>query len=185
MNETIKMKVEKVPYKAWTEPALFSVEEGTKKYKKELTVIAKGELNPIAVYHGMTRKNEVMFLQYTEKGNVQGDFLAETNKKGFIRIEAEGRNKKACVLQRGQCVGWLFPLIDVKINKVLNSYFVFQTLDLSLGISHLKGTMFKEMLDLLIKWLPTFSRNEYDVGLTQEEYVIWLNNNVPVKSYTP
>ena len=97
----------------------------------------------------------------------------------------EGRNNEACVLQKGQCVGWLFPLMDVKINKVLNSYFVFQTLDLSLGISHLKGTVFKEMLDLLIKWSPIFSRNKYDVGLTQEEYVIRLNNNVPVKSYTP
>ena len=77
------------------------------------------------------------------------------------------------MLQKGQCVGWLFPLMDVKINKVLNSYFVFQTLDLSLGISHLKGTAFKEMLDLLIKWSPIFLRNKYNVGLTQEEYVIF------------
>ena len=30
-----------------------------------------------------------------------------------------------------------------------------------------------------------FSQNKYNVGLTQEEYVIWLNNDVPVKSYTP
>ena len=41
------------------------------------------------------------------------------------------------------------------------------------------------MMDLLIKWLPIFSRNNYNIGLTQEEYVIWLNNDVPVKSYTP
>ena len=40
-------------------------------------------------------------------------------------------------------------------------------------------------MDLLIKWLPIFSQNKYNVGLTQEEYVIWLNNDVPVKSYTP
>ena len=40
-------------------------------------------------------------------------------------------------------------------------------------------------MDLLVKWPPIFSRNKYNVGLTQEEYVIWLNNDVPVKSYTP
>ena len=64
----------------------------------------------------MANKNEFMFLQYTEKGNVQGDFLAETNNEGFIeRIEVEGRDKVACILQREQCVSWLFTLLDVKI----------------------------------------------------------------------
>ena len=62
-----------------------------------------------------------------------------------------------CILQRGQCVGWLFPLLDVKINKVVHSYFVFQKLDLSLGISHLKGNVFKRMMDLLVKWSIIFS----------------------------
>ena len=57
-----------MPYKAWPEPALFSLEERTKVYSKDLTVITKGESNPIEVYHGMTKKNEVVFLQYTEKG---------------------------------------------------------------------------------------------------------------------
>ena len=33
--------------------------------------------------------------------------------------------------------------------------------------------------------VTNFSWNKYGVGLTQEEYVICLNNNVPVKSYTP
>ena len=41
------------------------------------------------------------------------------------------------------------------------------------------------MMDLLVKWSPIFSWNKYDVGLTQEEYVIWLSNDVPVKNYTP
>ena len=66
VNETIRIAEEKVPYKAWPEPALFSVEEGTKVYSKELTVFAKGESKPNEVYYGMTKKNEVMFLQYTK-----------------------------------------------------------------------------------------------------------------------
>ena len=40
-------------------------------------------------------------------------------------------------------------------------------------------------MDLLVKWSPIFSWNKYNVELTQEEYVIWLNNDVPVKSLTP
>ena len=47
VNKTIKIAEEKVPYKAWPEPALLSVEEGTKAYSKELTVIAKRESNPL------------------------------------------------------------------------------------------------------------------------------------------
>ena len=118
VNGTIRIAEEKVPYKAWPEPALFLMEDGTKVYSKELAVIAKGTSKPIAVYHGTTGKNEVMFLQYTEKRNVQGNFLVETNEEGFIeKIEVEGRNNEACVLQKGQCVKWLFPLIDVKIKK--------------------------------------------------------------------
>ena len=84
VNGTIKIAEEKVPYKAWPEPALFSVEERTKVYSKELTVIAIGESNPIDLYHSTSGKNKVMFLHYTEKGNVQGDFLTETNNEGFI-----------------------------------------------------------------------------------------------------
>ena len=38
---------------------------------------------------------------------------------------------------------------------------------------------------LLIICLPIFSWIKYNVGLTQEEYVIRLNNDVLVKSYTP
>ena len=40
-------------------------------------------------------------------------------------------------------------------------------------------------MDFLFKWFPIYSRNKYNVSLTQEEYMIWLNNDVPVKIYTP
>ena len=33
--------------------------------------------------------------------------------------------------------------------------------------------------------VANFLTEQDKVGLTQEEYVIWLNNDVPVKSYTP
>ena len=76
-----------------------------------------------------------------------------------------------------------FAIIVVK-NKFLHSYFVFLTLDLSLGIIHLEGRMFKKRDGLLVKWSPIYSQNKYDVGLIQEEFVIWLRNYDMVKRYT-
>ena len=52
----------------------------------------------------------------------------------------------------------------LKLIKFLILIFVFQTLDLSLGISHLKGNVFKEMMDLLIKWLPIFLTEQVQRG---------------------
>ena len=72
VNGTIRIAEEKAPYKAWPELASFSVGEGTKVFSNELTVIAKGKSKPIELNHGLTRKIEVMFLPYTEKGIVQG-----------------------------------------------------------------------------------------------------------------
>ena len=40
-----------------------------------------------------------MFLQYTEKGKLKGDFLEETNNEGFIdSIKVGGRDNAACDL---------------------------------------------------------------------------------------
>ena len=69
---TIKIAKEKVPYKAWPEPALLSVEDGTKVYSKELAVLAKGESKPIEVYHGMTGKMKSCSCSILKKGMSKG-----------------------------------------------------------------------------------------------------------------
>ena len=51
VNGTIRIAEEKVPYKAWPEPALFVIEDGTKVYSKEFAVIEKGKSKPITVCH--------------------------------------------------------------------------------------------------------------------------------------
>ena len=38
---------------------------------------------------------------------------------------------------------------------------------------------------LLGKWLNVLSKNKYNVGLTNIEYCVRLNNTKPLKSYTP
>ena len=94
----------------------------------------------------------------------------------------EGREGANNVIQKGQCLGWPFPFLNVKINKVFNSYFVFCLLDFSVGLNHLKESAFKEFFKLLSEWLFIFLKNKYDVGITREEYVICLHDNTPVMS---
>ena len=36
-------------------------------------------MRPIELYHGVYKKNEVLFPSAHKKGKIQGDFLAETN----------------------------------------------------------------------------------------------------------
>ena len=43
---------------------------------------------------------------------------------------------------------------------------------------------YSEFITLFAQWSNVFSCNKYDVGLTKEEYFIWLNDGTPVKSYT-
>ena len=73
-----------------------------------------------------------MYLQFNERAKVTGNFLAETNQEGLVgAIEVEGREDTNYVIQKGQCLGWLFLLLNVKINKVFNSYIVFVHLFIS------------------------------------------------------
>ena len=78
------------------------------------------------MYYQQLDKGEVMYLQYNERAKVFGNFLAKTNQKGFVRaIEAESREDASSVIQQGQCMGWLFLLINVNIIKVFKSYLFF------------------------------------------------------------
>ena len=63
----------------------------------------------------------------------------DTNQESLMgAIKVEGSKDTNNVIQKGQCLGWLFPLLNVKSNKVFNSYFVFCSLDFTIGLNHLK-----------------------------------------------
>ena len=80
----------------------------------------------VEVYHQQLDKGEVMYLQFNERAKVTGNFLAETNQEGLVgAIKVEGREDTNNVIQQGQCLGWLFPLLNVKINKVLTPILFF------------------------------------------------------------
>ena len=60
-----------------------------------------------------------MYFQFNERAKVTGNFLAETNQEGLVgAIEVEGREDANNVIQKGKCLGRLFPLLNVKINRV-------------------------------------------------------------------
>ena len=62
-------------------------------------------------------KGEEMYLYYNKRAKVFKSFLAETNQESFVEaIEVEGREVASSVIQQGQCMGWLFLLMNVKIN---------------------------------------------------------------------
>ena len=109
VNGIIRIQGEQIPYKAWPEPASFLAEDGVKLYCKELAVISKGEPKMVEVYHQQLDKGEVMYLQFNKRAKVTGNFLAETNQEGLVgAIKVEGKEDTNNVIQKGQCLGWLF-----------------------------------------------------------------------------
>ena len=63
----------------------------------------KGEPKLIEVYLKERENNNVKFLQYSKRGEIEGDILVETNSKGFIeKIEVCGKDIIASILQCGQ-----------------------------------------------------------------------------------
>ena len=57
-----------------------------------------------------------------------------------------GTGKAERVLQRGQCMGYLLPLlsIDNVLNKITSIYSVFCTIDISLCLRHLAEPRYSE-----------------------------------------
>lgn len=118
VNGNIRIQGDQSPYKSWPELASFLLEDIVKLYCKELATISKGEPKTIKVYHQQLDKGEVVYLQYSERAGVSGNLLAETNQEGFVEeIEVEGREDVTSLIQLGQCIGWLFPLMNVKLIK--------------------------------------------------------------------
>ena len=78
------------------------------------------------------------------------------------------------VLQRGQCMGYLFPLLTINYisNKITSICSVFCTVDISLCLRHLAEPRYSEFYNLLARWPNVFSGNKYNVGITKEEYAI-------------
>ena len=60
-----------------------------------------------------------------------------------------------------------------------------RTIDIGFALKHLSGIIFDKWMDCLAKWATVLSKNKYDVGRTEVQYSIRLNDTTPIKSYIP
>ena len=104
-----------IKYKPYPEPALFIVEEAVRVYSCELMVLLPGKNVGVPVRHNVVTGNEVYFVKYKEDLNVEGEILKLASDDGQIHhCELIGKGKADRVIQKGQCLGSIYPLLDAR-----------------------------------------------------------------------
>ena len=67
----------------------------------------------VPVCHNVVTRNEVYFVKYKEDSNVEGDILKLASDDGQIHhCEMKGKGKKDRVIQKGQCLGSIYLLLN-------------------------------------------------------------------------
>ena len=163
------------PYKSWPEPAAFVVDEGIRIYCTELSIMKPRRSMGVPVRHTAVTGGEIYYVKYKEEVGVFGEILQVVGADGQLgRCVVSGTGEAERVLQRGQCMGYLFPLLNIDYisNKITSTYSVFCTIDILLYLRHLAEPWYSEFYNLLARWSNVFSHNKYNVGITKEEYAI-------------
>ena len=102
---------EKLKIKLYPEPALFVAEEGVRVYSRELIVLPPGKSMGVPVRHQAVTKNEVYFFKYQDELNIEGEILKSVSDDGLIHhCEVKGKGNTDKVIQKGRCLGCVFPL---------------------------------------------------------------------------
>ena len=69
----------------------------------------------VPVRHNVVTRNEVYFVKYKEDLNVEGEILMLASDDGQIHhCELKGKGKADRVIQKGQCLGSIYPLLDAR-----------------------------------------------------------------------
>ena len=107
---------------------MFIVEKGVRVYSREFMVLLPKKSVGVPVRHNVVTRNEVYFLKYKEDLNMKGEILKLASDDGQIHhCELKGKGKTDRVLQKGQCLGSILPLLDARNSyqkKIINFYFV-------------------------------------------------------------
>ena len=77
----------------------------------------------VPVRHNVVTGKEVYFVKYKEDLNVEGEILKLASDDGQIHhCELIGKGKADRVIQKGQCLGSIYPLLDARnffTNKII------------------------------------------------------------------
>ena len=148
------MDGKRLPYKSWPETAAFVVDEGIQIYCTELLVMKLGRTMGVPVRHTAVTGGEIYYVKYKEEVGVSGEILQVVGANGQLgRCVVSGTGEAERVLQRGQCMGYLFPLLTINYisNKITSTYSVFCTIDILLCLRHLAEPRYKEFYSLLAR----------------------------------
>ena len=118
---------------------------------------------------------EIYYIKYKEEVGVSGEILQVVGANSQLgQCVVSGTSEAEQVLQRGQCMGYLFPLLSINyvLDKIASIYSFFCTVDIFLCLRHLAEHRYSEFYNLLARWSSVFSRNKCNVGITKEEYAI-------------
>ena len=133
------------------------------------------------------------------------DLFEESNEDGMINsLSIVNKSDSPLTIQRGQQIGSLYLVETVNIpgnvlssslssstslnlsNKLSSSYFfVSNSFDFSSLFSSFCESEQERWMLLLEKWRTVLLLNKYNVGLTDVDYKIRLNDPTPIKSYIP
>ena len=102
-------------YKSWPELAAFVVDEGIQIYCTELSIMNLGRTIGVPVRHLSVTSGEIYYVKFKEEVGVSGEVLQVVGADRQLgRDVVLGTSEAERVLQKGQCVGYLFPLQSIE-----------------------------------------------------------------------
>ena len=193
-----KLKLKKLP-----DPSKDFVGSGFCMYASEMVEISPGATVKCGVVHVPVPKNELCFVNAKVGLGFTFNLFEESNKDGIINsLSIANKSDMPITIQRGQHVGSLYLVETVEIpgnvlssslssslnllNKLSSSYFfVSNSFDFSSLFSSFCEFEQERWLYFLEKWRTVLLLNKYNVGLTDVDYKIRLNDPTPIKLYIP
>ena len=118
-----------------------------------------GRIMGYPVCHTAVTGGEIYYVKYKEEVGVSGEILQVVGADGQLgRCVVLGTSEAERVLQRGQCMRYLFPLLSIGYvsNKITSIYSVFGTIDILLCLRHLAEPRYSGFSQLVGKVVKCF-----------------------------
>ena len=97
----IEVNGERIAYKLWPKPAMFTAEDGIRIYCDQFTILTPGKVLGIPVRHLEVTGGDVYYVQYKDGSCVEGEFLKVADSEGFLgQCEIQRLGQSKVVLQK-------------------------------------------------------------------------------------